>query len=151
VTTYRERDARCAVRDLLDQSGVFDGVYLSGLPQDRGERCGDANAVAIEPMETTESDPWDDVDGDLVLTCRLGLTILARHEDPQVRDETAERLLNMAANALFGNTLGGLALPSMTRIRSWNWQKPRAPERRISAVLEFQYLVSGWNEFNIDE
>ena len=85
------------------------------------------------------------------MTCRLNLIFLARHEDPQIRDDTAELLLNIAADALGGNTLGGVALPSRTRIQSWIWQTPAAPERRIMAVLEFQYLVDCPTGFNTAE
>ena len=85
------------------------------------------------------------------MTCRLNLVFLARHEDPQVRDETAELLLNVAADALGGNSLGQAALPSRTRIQSWTWQTPAAPERRITAVLQYQYLVDGPTGFNTAE
>lgn len=142
---------RTLVRDLLEQTGAFDGVYLAGLPEDRGEPSGDACAAAVEPAETRVALPWDDAAGALLLTCRVQLTLLARHEDPQTRDETAERLLAVAANALGGGTLGGAALPPRSGIRCWTWQKPVAPERRITAVLEYQYLVDGPSEFNTDE
>ena len=36
MTSFRERDLRQIVHDLLDQTGAFDGVYLSGLPERRG-------------------------------------------------------------------------------------------------------------------
>ncbi len=38
MTPFRERDVRQVVHDLLDQTGAFDGVYLSGLPERRGRR-----------------------------------------------------------------------------------------------------------------
>ena len=151
MTPFRERDVRQVVHDLLDQTGAFDGVYLSGLPERRGGRAGESRSVCIEPAETTRSDPWDDLGGDPLLTCRLNLIFLARHEDPQIRDETAELLLNVAADALGGNSLAGAAIPSRTRIQSWTWQNPSAPERRITAVLEYQYLVDGWTGFNTAE
>jgi hypothetical protein len=65
-----------------------------------------------------------------------------------VRDEAAEMLLNVAADALSGSTLDGMVLPSRTKIRSWSWHKPIAPERRIAAILEFQYLGDGWAGFD---
>jgi hypothetical protein len=151
MTPFRERDVRQVVHDLLDQTGAFDGVYLSGLPERRGGRAGDSRSVYIEPAETTRSDPSDDWEGEPLLTCRLNLIFLARHEDAQLRDESAELLLNVAADALGGNSLGGVALPSRTRIQSWTWQPSAAPERRIMAVLEYQYLVDGWAGFNTTE
>ena len=151
MLSFRERDIRNLIGDLLDQTGAFDGVYLSGLPEERGENCGDSRAVVIEPDMTTRADPTDDFDGDPLLSCQLKLIFMARDEDPQVRDEAAELLLNVAAVALDGNTLSGMALPSRTKIRSWSWHKPVAPERRITAMLEFQYLGDGWAGFNTSD
>ena len=37
MTPYRERDGRALMRDLLEQTGAFDGVYLSTLPEARGQ------------------------------------------------------------------------------------------------------------------
>jgi hypothetical protein len=153
VTPYRERDLRNLIRDLLDQTGAFDGVYLSGLPEASGRPAGESRSAAVEPGETSLAmpEPWDDAGGDLLLNCRVNLTLQSRHEDPQLRDELAELLLCIAANALNGSTLGGASLPGRTRIRSWSWQKPIAPERRILAVLEYQYLVDGQTGFNTAE
>ena len=36
MTSFRERDVRQVVHDLLDQTGAYDEVYLSGLPERRG-------------------------------------------------------------------------------------------------------------------
>jgi hypothetical protein len=150
VTPFRERDIRNLIADLLDQTGAFDSIYLSGLPEASGRPAGECQAVAIEPGETSLAapDPWDDSAGDLLLICRVNLTLLARHEDPQLRDELAELLLCTAADAVGGSTLGDATLPGRTRIRSWTWLKPVVPERRILAVLEFQYLVDGPSGFN---
>jgi len=151
VIPFRERDIRNLIGDLLDQTGAFDRVYLSGLPEDRGEPSGDSRSVAIEPWETTRADPWDDDGGDPLLTCRVHVVFLARHDDPRIRDEMVELLLNVAADALGGNSFGGAAIPARTQLRSWSWQKSKAPERRISAVLEYQYLGDGWTGFNTAE
>jgi hypothetical protein len=144
VTPYRERDGRALARDLLEQTGAFDGVYLTGLPEDRGQSSGDHRAAVIEPADTALSTPWDDAGGGLLFTCRLNITLLARHEDPQTRDELVEQLLYVAASTLGGNSLGAASLPGRTVVRSWAWQPPVAPERRIASVLEYQYLVDGW-------
>jgi hypothetical protein len=121
------------------------------LPEDRGEAADDAQAASIEPARTTSADASADDNGDLLMTCQVQLVFLARHEDPQVRDENCEQLLNVAADALSGQSLFGATIPSKTRIIAWTWQKPAAPERRIAAVLEFRYLVDGSTGFNTDE
>ena len=48
--------------------------------------------------------------------------LLYRHDDPQLRDEGAELLLDTAANALNGQSLAGLTFPQTTRIIQWDWQ-----------------------------
>jgi len=151
MASHRERDVRNAIQELLDVSGAFDGVYLSGLPENRGERAGDRRAAAIEPDATVESDLWDDTGGAMVMTATVILTFLARDDDPQLRDEAAELLLNTAAAVLNGRSLADATLPGSTRIRSWAWLKPNAPERRIAAKLEFQYLVEGWSGLDLSE
>jgi hypothetical protein len=151
VLPFRERDIRNLIHDLLDQTGAFDGIYLSGLPEERGAAAADSRSISIDPAETTRSEPSDDSGGDLLMTCHVQLTLLARHEDPQLRDEMAELLLNIATDTLGGISLGGQTLPARTRIVSWTWEKPTAPERRITAVFEYQYLVDGPSGFNTAE
>jgi hypothetical protein len=151
VTPYRERDIRNQIHELLDATGAFDGVYLAGQPEDRGEAAGQTRAVTIEPAETVQADVWDDTSGDLLMTCRVNLTFLARHDDAQIRDETAELLVNIAANVLNGQSLAGATLVGQTRFKSWSWEKPKPPERRIAAVLEYQYLVHDWAGSNTAE
>lgn len=151
MTPYRERDIREAIRDLLEETGAFDGVYLGEAPEGHGEPSGHARAVWIEPGETAAAAPWDDAAGDLLMSCRVDLMIAARHGDPWIRDDLAEWLLNVAADALNGRSLGGASLIRSPLIRSWTWHRPKAPERRIAAVLEYQYLIGGWAGANTDE
>ncbi|MDG3005501.1 hypothetical protein [Paludisphaera mucosa] len=151
MPTYRERDVRGAIRETLNATGAFDGVYLAGLPENRGERSGDLRAAAIEPAATNVAGQGDDIDGTLAATACITLILLARDDDPATRDDAAELLLNTAAAALNGRSLARLTLPGSTRIRSWTWLRPAAPERRIEATLEFQYLVEGWSAFDLSE
>jgi len=136
-----ERDIRGAIRDLLEATSAFDGVYLSGLPEHRGERGGDLRAAAIEPDETQAAGHWDDLSGSLVMTARATITLMARDDDPQTRDEAVEELLQTTFDALDGRSLAGRTLPEWTGVRSWTWRKPTPPERRIEAALEFRYLI----------
>jgi hypothetical protein len=34
---------------------------------------------------------------------------------------------------------------------SWRWEKPTSPERRISSVFSYQYIVEGWDEYDTSE
>ena len=78
----------------------------------------------------------------------MAITLLYRHEDPQLRDEGAELLFDTAANALNGQCLADLTLPDMTKFTTWKWQAPAAPERRITAIFSYQYIVEGWDGFD---
>jgi len=79
------------------------------------------------------------------------LTLLARMEDPQLRDESAELVLDTAANALNGQGLAGLTMPAFTRFTGWQWQPATAPERRITATFTYQYIIEGWDEYDTTE
>ena len=70
------------------------------------------------------------------------------HEDPQVRDEAAELLFDTAADALNAQSLAELTLPQLTRFMSWRWEKPAAPERQITAIFLYQYIVEGWDDYD---
>ncbi len=151
MPTHRERDIRGAIRDLLDSTGMFDRVYL-GLPPDQGGGpSGLLRTASIEPSETVVAGQGDDVSGALTATTTVKILLLARDDDSIARDEAAERLLNATAAALNGRSIGTVTLPGSTRLRSWEWRKATPPERRIEALLEFQYLIEGWSDFDIAE
>ena len=147
----RDRDVRNAIQSTLAATGAFDGVWIWGLPEDYGTGSSQLAACAIEPESSSQADNWDGgPETGLVITSRVRLTLLYRHEDPQLRDEGAELLLDTAANALNGQSLAGLTLPDMTRFLSWTWVKPESVERRITATYQYQYLVESWSGYSVD-
>ena len=59
----RERDIRNAIRDALVATNQFSDVWISGLPEDRGQGASDLLAAAIEPVATlTYLGPIDPVE-----------------------------------------------------------------------------------------
>ena len=152
----RDRDVRNAVQSALAATGAFDvsptgeaAVWIWGLPEDYGTAASLQSAAAIVPMSSRQEDLWDaEPAGGLVITSRLGIVLLYRHEDPQLRDEGAELLLDTAANALNGQSLASWTLPPTTRLIQWDWQPVTVPERRINAVLSYQYIVEGWDAYD---
>jgi hypothetical protein len=131
-------------------TGAFDAVSLGGLPEDHGSGSSNTALAAIEPLSSDQADRWDNApEGGLIVTSLVTITLLYRHEDAQLRDEAVELLLDTAANALNGQSLAALTLPPLTRFVSWRWEKPKAPERRISATFSYQYLVEGWNSYDV--
>ena len=147
----RDRDVRNAIQAALLATDAFDpnGVWLWGLPENYGSGACEARAAAIEPVSSTQDDRWDsEPAGGLVVTSQVRLTLLYRHEDPQLRDEGAELLLVTAANALNGASLAGLTLPPFTRFTAWSWQTATPPERRIAATFTYQYISEGWDAYD---
>jgi hypothetical protein len=145
----RDRDVRNAIRDALIATGAFDGVWIWGLPEDHGIGASQLAAAAIEPESSTQEDHWDSAPGGgLIITSRVTLTFLQRNDEPQLRDEAVECLFNSAANALNGQSFGGLTLPQLSRFLLWRWEKPVAPERRITSTFSYSYIVEGWTAYD---
>ena len=146
----RDRDVRNAIQTALAATGAFDGVWIWGLPENYGTGASQLAAAAIEPQASQQDDKWDSqTAGGLVVTSQVRITLLYRNDDPQLRDEGAELLLDTAANALNGTDLvAGFTLPAFTRFRSWTWQTPVPPERRIVAAFEYQYEIDGWDSYD---
>ena len=145
----RDRDVRNAIHDALVATGAFDAVCVWALSGDHGTAASQTASAMIEPESSMQEDRWDAATGGgLIVTSRVTITLLYRHEDPQLRDEAAELLLEITANTLNGLSLAGLTLPQHTRIVSWRWEEPAPPERRIAATLSYQYIVEGWDAYD---
>jgi hypothetical protein len=144
----RERDVRNAIKDALVATGAFSDVWLTGLPEEHGQGASDLTAAAIEPLSTRLAGGWDAAPGGgLEYASEVAVSLLARHPDPQLRDELAEQLLNLLINAVNGQSLAGLTIPQQTMIASWRWMPPRPPERRITATVGFTYIAT-WDSFD---
>lgn len=153
----RDRDVRNAIQAALVATNAFDmspngqsAVWIWGLPEDYGTAASLQAAAAIVPQSSRQEDLWDAAAaGGLVITSRVGIILLYRHDDPQLRDEGAELLLDTAANALNGQSLAGLTFTQTSRIVQWDWQPVTVPERRINAVFSYQYINEGWDEYDV--
>jgi hypothetical protein len=152
LAIIRDRDVRAAVAAALEATRAFDGVYLAGLGDLAGRPAGSLRSVFIEPDQIQFDSRWDNVDQPgLVADARLSLTVLARDEEPLPRDEAAERLINVAANALNGRPLAGLTLPAFTRLVGLQWLPAQPPERRIRATFAYRYILESWCAFSETE
>src|SRR5262245_5156296 len=99
----RQRDVRNAIRDALIATNAFSAVCSTGLHEDYGQGASELAAAAIEPAHTGLTTGWDaQIAGGLDYTATCTVTLLARHEDAQLRDELAEQLLDTLANAVNG-------------------------------------------------
>ena len=145
----RDRDVRNAIQAALLQTGAFDAVWMWGMPEEYGSAASERAVAAIEPFSSEQLDRWDYAPpGGLLVSSRVNIILLYRHEDPQLRDEAVELLFDVAANALNGQSLAGLTLPQLTSFSSWRWEKPAAPERQITATFLYHYIVEGWNSYD---
>lgn len=143
----RERDFRNALEAALVATGQFSEVTLKGLPENYGEAASDLTAVSIQPHSTQIRTGWDAaLGGGRVFQCQLVVTILARHSDPVLGDELAEQLLNTLRNVADGGVLvAGFNEPQRTQVTGWQWKTRTDVERRIAAILTYDYLQDGWN------
>lgn len=163
----RERDIRNAIRDALVATDAFDAVWL-GAPTE-GTSAFDRLAI-IDPVgagiassahhagaiaETGRLGTglgWDDrADSLLDYTGTAKLTLIARDEDPQIRDEMAEQLLAVLCNAVNGQVLvPGFTIPAKTIVAHWTWKDASPPERQIEATVSYGFLVP-WNAWDVSD
>jgi len=142
----RDRDVRNAIQAALQATNAFDGVFLWGLPANYGSGASNAAIAVIQPDSGKLDDIWDgSTEMGLVGTGNVTLSVCSRNEDPQLRDEAAELLLDTAADAINGQGLAGLTMPDKTRVTAWKWREPAAPDRWITATVVYQYIVETWS------
>ena len=147
----RERDVRNAIVNSLQQTGAFSEVAITGVPEQFGYGASDFTAASIEPIQTTFATGWDAApSGSLDYNATCNVTLVARHQDAQLRDELAEQLLDYLCNVVNGRSIAGLTLPQKTMVTGWTWVAAQHPERRITASVNFTYLVQ-WNSFDVNE
>ena len=154
----RDRDVRLAIQTLLQATGAFDAgaVTMTGLLPDVQAAVSDQAAAVIDPVTTTFDSAklgvstgtgmgWDsEPGGGIIIFSSVTITLLFRHEDPELRDEGVERLFDVAANALNGQCLATITLPAFTRFSGYKWVTATPPERQIVATFGYQYILEGW-------
>jgi hypothetical protein len=145
----RDRDVRNAIVAALEATNAFDAIYTTGLPNFDDQSAEDILAVSIQPIDWNERDEFDDAPSAYMqIESRLRLVFVARTADPQARDDSAEDLLDFARDALNGQVLAGITLPTWTKFSSGKWEDPTPPERKITAVFTYRYLVPTWADFD---
>jgi hypothetical protein len=138
----RERDIRNAIQAALLATNEFDAVEVWGKPEDYGVGASLFKLAIIEPGGSAQTDLWDaPPDAGIVIASRIRITLYARAEDPQLRDEMAEQLVSVVANAINFQQLVQYNMPALSRVKSWEWMPPAPPERQIVITYECQYIV----------
>jgi hypothetical protein len=152
TTGLRDWDVLSDIRDRLIATGAFDGVHLSGLPAEYGRSAGETRMAVCTLSGWDDADDWDDAeDVSIPRAVAWTLTLFVRQSDPESRDREADRLANVAQNVLDGQSLAGITLPGLTKIRRGRWERSPAPERRLVLMGEFTYLVNAFDGHDTTE
>ena len=145
----RDRPILRLIRDALMASKEFDAVTTSGLPEMDGQSAGIARLGSLELQSSKEvvlfSDPYNVT---VERTVHFLLTVSDRDNDPDARDDEADRLVAVAANAINGNDFGGVTIVDRTFLSAGTHLPPMGVERRIKAAGQFVYLIPSWNTRN---
>lgn len=140
----RDPDILDDIQARLKAIGLFDNVYRSALPEDRGQSASDNMAAAVAMNEWQEIDDADDGPNlRLQRTVRWTLTLFVREDDPQVRERKLDKLLAASQKALDGKSLAGVTVPDWTRLRRGTYQTPASPEQRMTVAGDAIYWVEG--------
>jgi len=147
-----EHDVRQAAIDLLEATGRFDAVYHYSAPEDRGQSSGDLRAAVVSAVKGDYSQPWDDVTAGRPL-CRhtFNVVVMARDDDPAIRDRAADSLAAVVRNTLDGVSLAGLTFVQQTLVTGSVWLPERPPERQVRLTVSTAYEAPDFNSFNTSE
>jgi hypothetical protein len=149
MISFRERDVWTAIKAILDATKIFDNVYI-GVGE-ANHSAEDILSAEIDAYDGQATDEYDDTSGPLLVESRVQLLLIASDAEPTVRDSKADLILAITANALNGQSLGGLTLPGFTKLSNWRYGPIEPPHRKITAILKFAYLTDSWAGFNTSE
>lgn len=140
--TVRIRDD---IRARLMSTGAFTDVYTH-LPEQWGRAASDANAAAVEIPSGRSVPRWDGgARLGLTKSQRFTVTLMARNQDPTLRDEAALDLLRRLESAINGQSLASITVPDHTYVESWTPLPERTPERRYRCIVTTEYIADNWD------
>ncbi len=151
----RDADVIDAIIAALKATRAFDDVAWGEEPERWGRGAEKSALAVVEPSDWGEIDEWDDEPGadglGYSVKSTFTLTIHVRNPDPRTRDRKLDYLLNVAKNAIDGNGFGGLVVNDLTILRRGKYSPARNPERRMTIVGEYSYLVDGSSDHATDK
>ncbi len=149
---YRDMDILKEVVRLLHATKEFDRVEPCSPPDTSGWSASAWFMVGVEIESVQETDLWDGgATTGILMASTLRLTFAGRASDPIHRDETLDRLVNVAAKALSGQSLLGLTFCDMTKFTSHKWQPAKDSERRVISQFAYRYDIAGWSGFDTSD
>jgi hypothetical protein len=141
--SLRDRGILKLIAGLLTATEEFHDVTTGGLPEQVGSSAENLKLASLELAAFEEVARWDD--GDIERTVQFWLWILVRDPDPDTRDDEADRLQAVAANAIVGQSVGGATFIGKTKLGRGVYEPARGVERRLKVMGQFAYEVPAWD------
>lgn len=133
-----------AIVAILQATGEFDDVHYPSLPEEQGEPAAELKMAVLEPAEHSEPVEIFDDGSDEIVMAKYQLHITVRDGDAATCASEVDRLMNVACNAINGQSILGATFPDTTRLKRGKWNRRVAPEQKVICQGEFQYEVIGW-------
>lgn len=145
----------------LEATNQFSEVRYK-LPEEDAAGAGVLRMACLQLAAGSKKSLWDDgastpLDG-IEREAAFVLTIIYRDPNPQIHQQELDRLLEVASNAIDGESFGaaevdgvateGATIPSRTYLAGWNYQESSNVEQRLRIVGKFARLVTGWKGNN---
>lgn len=144
----REFHVWADVEARLNATGRFELVEIAEPADVTNEVAADRiPAAIITPLSGEEmdfADDTDDVRNDA--TSVFNLTLIVRSTEPRERFDLLDQLRSAVQNAINGKSLANLTVPAFTRVRRWQYQPAKDPEKRLVLTVEFRYIVAGHDD-----
>lgn len=137
-----DRHVLRAIADAIRATNQFDGVYR-GIITDGAGKPADFAAIAVVYADNfEETSVYDDDDETQYQhNFRFRVTVEARNDDPELREEELDRLYCAIANVINYKSLDSLTIPALTLIRRGNYGKPDHPSQPLELYGETAYFV----------
>lgn len=149
VALLRDRPILKLIKAALDATGEFHEVTTAGEPEFAGVSSESYKLASLELGKWKEEFlGWDTNAVAQLRTVQFTLTVHVRDPDPVARDNEADRLYAVAANAVNGNSFGDTTFTDFTYLHGGRQLPVRGAERRTEITGQFAYEISNWNTRN---
>lgn len=146
----RDRKILKVIASLLRDASEFGLVTTSGPPEVHGQSAEHARLAGLELSDFVETSEYSDHDASyLIRVVQYILHIYVRDQDPDVRDDEADRLYNVATNALSGVGYEADVIPERSWLRRGQYLPADGIERRLRVLGQFVYTVPNWASHDI--
>ena len=148
--SFRDRQVLARLADVIavaDAAGVggsgFHEVRTNGLPEDVGASAEHYRKVSMDVVGWTERDLFSEPGRAVTVerTAEIRVVVHVRDQDPDARDDEADRLANLASNSVHQASLEGWLVADKSHLRRGRYAAATGVERRIELTGQICYLV----------